>query len=305
MAAKMKSTKKRAARTSSFYISCLNIVLQPHTTQKYIKLLEKIFSEKIDAKVRGDDAIMIGSFHKLAEDSDEVYTGHIYKYLKLNAAEDWFNTLKMDAASKEDVRDINIPEHLKPHFKRIPYIFYPRNHRLYFITQKTGATLSPFVLKKFFDIASENEKLADFGQLSVTVQPEKGITENFFSIHRISTIELEILKPNPDDHDDLEEDILERLNNMNAKKETIQYVEADKAGLKPDKRLESLAKIAAENGEIHVRGKNANGEIVDLHSKSHPLRAPARYNPDAQSELDALAYEAEKIHAEISRKNAG
>ncbi|RFQ09630.1 DUF4747 family protein, partial [Pseudomonas sp. ATCC 13867] len=29
-----------------------------------------------------------------------------------------------------------IPEHLKPHFKRFQYIFYPKGHRFYFISGK-------------------------------------------------------------------------------------------------------------------------------------------------------------------------
>ncbi|MBC7201549.1 MAG: DUF4747 family protein, partial [Pseudomonas balearica] len=190
-------TKARKARASKLYIASLNIVLHPHTPQKYIELLNTIFENKLDAKVRGDDALMLGSFYKVSDDTSKpkIYAGNIYKYLKLDAAEDWFNTLKMDAASREDVKNIQIPDHLKPHFKKFQYVFFPNKHRLYFVTRKTGHNLSPLMLKRFFDSIAARAELANFGELTVTVQPEKGVTEELFKIGKISLIDLEIFKP--------------------------------------------------------------------------------------------------------------
>lgn len=293
---------KSNTRSSVFHIACLNIVLHPHSSEKYIKLLSTIFKNKLDAKVRGDDALMIGSFHSAEQESTQAYTGNIYKYLKLDEAEDWFNTLNMDAATKEDVSGIVIPAHLKPHFKKFPYVFFPKKHRLYFITKKTDYNLSPLLVKRFFDAIATRPELADFGELTVTVQPEKGVTEEFFKIGQISLIELEIHKPNPDDHDELEEEIMERLKELNAAKEKRQYIAAGREGLKPDERLKALAALAAENGEVYVKGKT-DGQTVELSTKDRPLKAPASYNPDMQTESDALLEKAHQLHREIVRAN--
>jgi hypothetical protein len=304
MAAPKRKPKARKARSSTFYVACLNIVLHPHTKDKYVHLLSTIYRNKLDAKVRGDDAIMIGSFYHAspAGDKNEFYTGNIYKYLKLDAAEDWFNTMEMDAASKEDVKGILIPEHLKPHFKKFQYVFFPENHRLYFITTKKDHSLSPQMVKRFFEVVATRAEIAEFGELTTTVQPEKGITEEFFSIDRISIIELEIHKPNPDDHDDFEEDVMERLKELNAGKEKRQYSEASNSGLKPDKQLKALASVAAENGEVYVKGRTG-GKVVELSTKDRPLKSSTSYNPDLQSELDALLEKAEQLHREITRRN--
>lgn len=291
--------KARSARKTNFYVACLNIVLHPHSRDKYISLLRAINELKLDAKVRGDDALMIGSFYEIVESRGEAFSGSIYKFLKLDAAEDWFNTLKNDAASREDIKDINIPDHLKPHFKKFQYVFFPKNHRLYFICKKGSDTLSPNMLKLFFDRIASASELAQFGELSVTVQPEEGITEQFFSIERVSLIELEIHKPNPDDHEDLEEEIMERLKSLNAGKEKRTYVEATNTGLQPDNMLKALAAVAAENGGVYVKGRH-DGKVVELNSRERPLKSAHSYNGDLQTELYALLEKAEQLHREIT-----
>lgn len=302
--AKVKHNSTGTGRPSKFTVSCVNIVLQPHSEKKYIQFLETIYKNKIDAKVRGDDALMIGSFHESIETKENgpIYTGDLFKYLKLDAAEDWFNTLKMDSASKHDVADIVIPEHLKPHFKRFPYVFFPKAHRLYFISKKSKQSLSPALVKRFFDAIAENSELAKFGEINITVQPEEGVTEEFFKIARISVIELDIRRPNPDDHDDLEDEILERLSELNAKRELIQYNEAGPSGLKPDARLRSLAAVAAENGSVYVKGRS-NGNVVELSSKERPLTSQTSYYPNTQTEFDALLEKSKQLHLDIIQRN--
>lgn len=290
--------QKRQTRELSFQVACLNIVLQPHSKQKYINLFETIYSSKLDSKVRGDDALMLGSFYK-SESSKEAYVGEFYKFLKLDEAEDWFNTLSMDSASQKDVKGIIIPSHLKPHFKKIPYVFFPDQHKLFFITQKAKLSLSPNMIMRFFENISERGDLADFGELKVTVEPKLGSTKNLFSLPRISHLELEIYKPNPDDHKNLDGDVLDRLKRMNAKKEVLQYFEAGSEGLKPDQQLKALAKVAASNGEVNIKGRNQQGEVVFLSSKDFPMKVQTSYNSEIQSEQNALVEKAEEIRKEM------
>src|SRR5690606_35801885 len=154
-----------------------------------------------------------------------------YKFLKLDQAVGWFNTMRMDAASRDDVNGVSITDYLKPHFKKILYVFFPKNHNFYFITSKPGHGISAHMMNHFFDSIAQRAELADFGELKVTVQPEDGTTERLFSIPRISMIEMEINRPNPDDHGDLDEDVLERLKELNASREKRQYIEATNEGL--------------------------------------------------------------------------
>ena len=293
-----KNDQVRQSRELSFHIACVNIVLQPHSRKKYVDLFEAVYSSKLDSKVRGDDALMLGSFYR-SESHKDAYVGEFYKFLKLDEAEDWFNTLSMDSASKSDVKGIIIPSHLKPHFKKIPYVFFPDQHKLFFITQKSKLSLSPNMIVKFFENVSEREVLAGFGELKATVEPQLGSTKNLFSLPRISHLELEIFKPNPDDHKNLDGEVLDRLKKMNAKKEVLQYFEAGSEGLKPDDKLKALAKVAASNGEVNVKGRNLQGEIVFLSSKNFPMKVQASYNSEVQSEQSAMIEKAEEIRREM------
>lgn len=130
----------KITRDRKLEVSCLNLVLHPHSQELYIDLLKTIHANKLDIKVRGDDAVMFGSVFK-GEEGD-VYVGEIFKFLKLNAAEDWFNTLSMELASRNDVSGIVIPENLKPHFKRFQYAFFPSKHRLFMCRAALGCVIS-------------------------------------------------------------------------------------------------------------------------------------------------------------------
>ena len=51
----------------------------------------------------------------------------------------------------------------------------------------------------------------------------------------------------------------------------------------------------------HRRARDGN--VVELSTKDRPLTTSTSYNPDLQSELDALLEKAQELHREITRKN--
>lgn len=281
-----KDIEDGSGRDRRIYVSCLNLVLHPHSKEKYVDLLKTLAKSRLAIKVRGDDALMIGSFVK--SESGESYYGEIYKYLNLDASADWFNMQSMAAASRKEVSAVVIPENLKPHFKKYTYVFFPIKHRLFFVAKAGGENLSPMLLKKYFEGVAQSEVLARFGELTITVEPQSGTAEQLLSLPRLSRLELEINRPNPDDHAGLDERVKARLNKIRAKKETITYVEADSGGLKPDAELKALASVAASNGKVLVKGRNASNEIISLSTEDSPLSEPVTYNPDIQSEKSAL-----------------
>lgn len=284
-------------RDKRIYVGGLNLVLHPHTAKKYIDLIKTLRDERLAIKVRGDDALMIGSF--LKHDTPGVYVGEVYKYLNLDSSADWFNTQSMKLATRTDVSAVRIPDHMKPHFKQYAFVFFSDVHRLYFVTKSGADSLSPNLLKKFFEGAAETSVLAEFGEFDVTVIPQSGSTNTLFSLPRISKIELEIKKPNPDDLAGLDGRVEERLKKLQAKKAILGYIEEDSKGLKPDEELKSLAKVAALNGKVVVKGRNEKNEVVSKSTENTPLSEPVTYNPDVQSERGALIEAAWGIRKEL------
>jgi hypothetical protein len=289
-------------RSSAIHIGALNIVLQPHTPEKYIELLQKMARYKFDALVRGDDALLLGSCRYLDPSNPLAgVRGDIYKFLKLDSAEAWFNTEVMDAATEDEIAEINIPDNLKPHFKKFQYIFIPKGHRFYFVSAKPKHNLSPRLVKRFFEAVFLREEFAEFGTLNVTIQPDPSGLSELLSLKRISILKMEIDRPNPDDLEDMEEEILRRLNKLNARTEKIEFMEASNEGLRPDAYVKALAAVANDNGFVAVEGKDSDGLKKYLSTKDMPLHETAKYNPNLTSEFDALYDKVVEIHREITR----
>ncbi len=289
-------------RTSAIHISALNLVLQPHTPIRYVEMLRRMAAGKFDAKIRGDDALLLGSCRYLNRDNPlEGVRGELYKFLKLDAAEAWFNMRDMDEATEDDVAELVIPEYLKPHFKRFQYIFFPQGHRFYFISKKTRHNLSPGLVKNFFLSVFSRSEFAEYGQLTITVQPDPNSLDFMLSLRRISKLKLEIERPNPDDHEGLEEDILERLNEINAKAQRIEFLEANNAGLIVNDEIRTLASVAEGNGYVAVEGKDEDNIKQYLSTKDMPLHVTTRYNPNLMSEFDAFYEKVEEVNREILR----
>jgi hypothetical protein len=273
-------------RDKRFYVSCINIVLHPHEADAYVDYLTTLKKEGLAVKIRGDDVLLIGSFIK--GHRSDVYVGEFYKYLNLDATADWFNIEAMTAATRNEVGSVKIPENLKPHFKKYSFVFFPKGHRLFFISKSGSDSLSALMLRKFFERVSVHSKLANSGRLTVTIEPQIGTVQELFSLPRLSRIELELSKPNPDDLSGLDAKFKARLQKLNAKKQTVIYTEENDGGLKPDAELLAIAKIAASNGKVEVRGRNESGEIVTESTIETPLAEPVTYNPNVQTQQDAL-----------------
>ncbi|MGC8102653.1 DUF4747 family protein [Metapseudomonas otitidis] len=289
-------------RTSAIHISALNLVLQPHTPERYIEMLLTMAAGKFDSKIRGDEALLLGSCGLLNKyNPSEGVRGELYKFLKLDATEAWFNLKDMGEATDEDVADLVIPDHLKPHFKRFQYIFLPKGHRFYFVSGKPKHSLSPQLVKNFFLKVFARPEFSDFGQLSITVQPDPNSLDRILALKRISKLKLEIDRPNPDDHEDLEGDILERLNRMNARTQKIEFLEASNTGLVIDNDVKALAGVAEENGYVMVEGKDEDNVKQYLSTKDTPLHVIAKYNPNLSSEFDAFYEKVIEVHGEILR----
>ncbi|WP_313465133.1 DUF4747 family protein [Pseudomonas nitroreducens] len=289
-------------RTSAIHIGALNVVLQPHSPELYLRMFMTLAKGKFDARVRGDDAILLGSCHYLDKDNPLMGgRGDLYKFLKLDATEAWFNTREMDEASEDDVAELNIPDYLKPHFRKFQYIFFPKGHRMYIITKKAKQSLSQDQVKRFLTTVFERAEFAGFGQLSVTVQPDPNGLLEMLSLKRISKLRMEIDRPNPDDHEDLEEEILRRLNRMNARTEKLEYLEASNTGLVVDEEVRALADVAKDNGFVYVEGKDADNVKQYLSTKNMPLHVTARYNPNLMSEFDAFYDKVVEVNQDILR----
>jgi len=285
-------------REASIDLCVLNVALHdPHHPERYEALFDYIYRNKLKAHAHGDQSAILGRFHKLQDIKETSYYGEIFKFIELDTNEPWLNLNSNEEAKENDLDEINIPEHLKPHLKRFPFIFFPQDHRLYLSVRTEDSTIGITVAKNIFENFFSNEKIeAEFGIVEVTIEPDRSKVEEIFNLHRLDRLDIELVRPNPDDHEEDEKRLLERLRKQNAKKMHVSYVATRHSTIEPDKETQILVNVAASNGYVEAKGRDVHEKPVTLATKEFPLKIRVPYSKETQTAYGALKYKSEELH---------
>lgn len=276
-----------------FDVSALNVAMpKPHSPERYVELFRKAYRLREAVKIRGDYYGMFGAL-RIGED---VVEGYFYKFFNLDVLQDWFNVNKSQQAEPQELAEIRVPDHLKPHHQSIRFFFYPKRHRLIFVAKDQKESLSPKMAKLLLERLFADQRLMQaFGEIEITIEPSREQLKKIFAIPKLKVLTIEVVPPNPDDLEDAEREVMERMNAEQAQKMTLQLTSKHPKGLQPDAEHRALAHVAQSNGKVTARGTNQAGEIVNLSTQSHPLIAPVHYDPDLQTRDVALAEMAETL----------
>ena len=278
------------AKKRSFEIGGINLrVHKRHHFEEYIELWRLMYRNRHTA-LYGNTAMMIGEARLLdKDDPNQIIVGEFYKFLNIDPDEPWFDIKKKKPADDEDAQKVSIPDYLKPNLKFVPYVFLPKKHRLYFISKSSDGGMAPSTVLKMLEKLTLRRGVEErFGRVDMTILTDRKAVEDLFAWKVIKTLEIFIERPNALEDED-EEDVLERLERLNAGSERIVLKKAPEAEtLVPDERLKSLSGIAADHGEVIVSGKNANGVRDRASSKNFPMHAKGSYEPGVESRLQAI-----------------
>lgn len=281
------------AREKKLIIGALNIKLQPHSPEKYIELFEKAFQVEEPIKVYGDRYGTIGSlFPKDGENMLSGINGLIYKFINFDPKGSWFNFKKRKEADKDEINSVNIPDGLKPTYDSIMYTFYPKGHRLFFAIYDEGKrVISPNGMKNFFNnLFSTQDIEKEFGEVDVIIEPAVDQLEKILNIKRLEKLEIFITRPNPDDHGDEEQRILDKLNQQKAKNLSYNLTSIKNESLSPDEETLLLSRVAVSNGYVYGSGKDEMGKSVHESTEKHPLEKSVWYD---SLESPRMAFEIE------------
>ena len=278
-------------RTRTIIISCLNLAMHsPHSRERYVDLLAAAFSAQRVVLLGSVHGGMIGSLYGVSTASaEDELTGELYRFLKLDSDEPWFNAQTKAAASPDDLEALSIPPHLLPHLQRIPFIFRPSIHRFYLISKDRKDTLSAASAKLllegvFLPLTAEGL----FPPVEITVEPEKGALDEIFGLNSLEHLTIELVPPNPDDGAEIERNWKERLKNQNVRKQIVQLDSERNESIKPDAETLALAKVAASNGKVTATGRDSAGLIKELSTVDKPLRERVVHDPNVETLFDTL-----------------
>ncbi|MEK8085997.1 DUF4747 family protein [Aquabacterium sp. A3] len=285
-------------RTRTITVSCLNLAMHsPHSRRRYVELLSTAFAAKRMVRLGSVHGGMIGSLYGTASASAEKeLTGELYRFLKLDPDEPWFNAQTKEAASPDDLEALSIPSHLLPHLQRVPFLFKPATHRLYLVSKDRKDNMSPSTAKQLLDGVFQPLALEGlFPPVEITVEPAKDALDEILSLTSLEHLVIELVPPNPDDGDDIEKSWKDRLKKQNVRKQTVQLDSERNQTIKPDAETVALARVAASNGKVTASGHDAAGVKQDMSTEDKPLRERFQHDPNVETLFDTLRRAADML----------
>jgi hypothetical protein len=279
------------AKDKKIVVGALNITMQPHSPTKYVELIRAASRLKKPAKIFGDQFGLLVGARKLDTASDaSPICGDLY-------------TSTNQFASLDELEDVKLPEYLKPNSSKFSYVFYPQNHILIYEGYYDGNTLSPSNVVRFFENMFNAQTIKRrFGKIDVTHEPETDALDKALRMKHKDKISMIIKRPNPDDLAGAEREVLKRLRAINAEKQEISYKAANADGLELDQEIETLARVAARNGDVYVKGRDIENRPQEFSTKEHPLLETEYYDPGSELPFSVFNAIAERVKNEIIKR---
>ena len=275
-----------------------NIVTHPHDSDTYVRLFEIIWSLRYPVIVRGDDLIIMQSLRRVQDDENTILEGSFAKFTQIDISQPWFNLENLDKAEEEELREISIPEQIRPNFTPFDFYFFPKHHILVYESYFHGKTLSSLMLSRYLEnIFAQPSIIEEFGEVSFSTIASEDSLNHVFGLELIRRISISFYRPNPDHLEDTEEKVRRRMERLRAQKEVreIQAGRGESFAPQDDEETMELAQVATHSGEVTAFGKESSGASVERSTKERPMVQVDRYDPDALTSRQAFRRLAERF----------
>jgi hypothetical protein len=293
-------------RNKTIPIGVLNLAMHaPHSEERYSELIEALFATKHSVTTRGASKMMIGRLYSgsgVTDDSDLV-SGEIYTFFNLDARLPWLNTDRSEEALEDEVKEVFIPENLKPHFSKFAFVFILSTHRMYIQLRSGRRSLGIQAAATGIARLLAMPDLEDYAPVDVTVEPSKDVVDRIFEMPFLRKLHIELLRPNPDDGHRDERRLLARLESASASKMSEDWVSERESSLRPDEEIKTLARIAASNGFVEASGKDLNNAPTSISTRESPLIEKVLFNPRESSLIAFMIEQARRMNSLFWREN--
>ncbi|MDR0274794.1 MAG: DUF4747 family protein [Burkholderiaceae bacterium] len=279
-----------------FWISGVNIVTHPHSPERYVKLLRLLLAQGHHVPVRGVQHLMIGELRSLHSNNPvRGLQGRLYRFIHIDKDAGWFNIKRNDVATEQELEAVSFPDHLRPNTETYDFVFYPHGHTLYINTRSSMAvhgrysTLSVGQVVKFLKVlCSLPEVTREFGDVEITALPDREQFERILALPKLRHLVIEVVKPNPEQLSEAETEVFSRLSKMKTRKIKQELIAEKHESIVVDSETRTLAQVGAANGQVIGYGHAMDGQPVRASTVDKPWRDQVAYNPEVQTEVDAL-----------------
>jgi hypothetical protein len=280
----------------------VNIALVEHSQKLYVDLLKKAHYQKQAMQLyHSTDRfgfIRLLSPRGISEKPAEVH-GVIKTFVQLESNGLVVNTVTGENADENERRSIQIPKHLGINGRFFRFVFYPKFHLMVVETyNEDRQSISPKTVGILLDdIFSEEKIKSEFGDVAVTVVPERDALSDIFK-RKIKSIEIDLKIPNPGDGNAQEEkDFAERMKKLEAQQKTSLYKAASGKTIKPDKAMKVEARMAVKNGQVKAKviKDGAPRQVEEISTKDMPLVKGETYDPKRELAMAGFERLAKKL----------
>lgn len=250
-------------------VAILNVKVHPHPSGAYVTLLQRAKRKRVIAKMRADRYGMIGTFSK-SPLRDGAFSGSLLTFVNFDPSAPWADIETGEAAEADDIAAIEVPPHLKPGLRLVPFVFFPDRHRFVFPLNPTTSITS--VASLLTNILREAVRQED-GDATVNVVPEQDIAalDKILQMPELRSLTITLSRPNGDDLSELNDEIEEFLDEQNAEELTQKYRAIHGSSLTPNKRTKLLAQLATSNGVVVGHGLGTDGRAETISTDALPL----------------------------------
>lgn len=279
------------AATRTIQISALNIAMhRPHSPARYLDLFREAKRQNRLFRIGELYGVMLGPIGAPEDYEKGVeVTGEIYRFVKIDPSQPWFNVVTAKAATEDDMDHVQLPDNLLPHLRRIKFLFRPDQHLLWFVSADRKDKLAPAVAARFFQSLFDSfAQERGFPQVEVTVLPEHDTVNELFS-NRLDRIKIVLKRPNADDGADDEERFMKRLDRQNIRKIRTEMFSSDRDGIVPDDETRAMAEVAAKNGEVEIVGRDATGKRIRESTIDRPMVRNEPVNQFVETAAEVLS----------------
>jgi hypothetical protein len=263
-------------------LAALNIALHPHDADgdRYVALMQAAFRLEKAIRVHGSTHAMIGSLIDIRTDHPEAgLEGDIFKFVQIDMQSEWLDIKKMEPISPEDAKkEVVIPDRLKPNVQKSRFVFFPKNHRMVFVSHFKKTSFSPQMAHRFFSELFGDERLAsEFPSVEVTIEQSREVLRSILQNTNLKMLTIVVKRPNPDapDEDDLKLETV--LDQQNAREQVLELKSQKDKSLNPNKHNLKLADLAASNGSVTGEIETEEGKREIKETIKHPLKKSYGY----------------------------
>jgi hypothetical protein len=163
------------------------------------------------------------------------------------------------------------PDYFKPNLQRVPYVFFPKTHRLIFATYNRGISLSPGLAEKLLlGLLSDPVIARAFPNVNVTVEQSTEVLDTILNDMKLEVLRIVVKRPNPDGPEEDDASIEAVLDEQNAREQVVELKRAHHEYLKPNSHNRRLAETAVSNGSVYGKGLGKDGKKAEENTAEHP-----------------------------------